>query len=270
VIDAAVLQRLVAERAPAAVCTVVDTSGSTPRKAGATMVVVNDGSDAGRIEGTIGGGAVEHRVRARALQVIASGRAELVEVNLTKELGMCCGGTMRVFIESIRTRPRCVLFGAGHVSLALCRAAGFSGFDVTVVDARPELLTSERFPDAVTLIDDDVPSAADAAALIDVATFVVIATHDHALDQQIVERILPLPSAYVALVGSARKAKMTRDRCAQKGIAVGDITRLACPAGLNIRAETPEEIALSIAAQMVSVLRDAVARRDDEAVAQAS
>src|SRR5688572_18460848 len=139
---------------PAAVVTVVATSGSTPRKAGATMVVIADGSEHGAIEGTIGGGAVEHQARTAALAVIATTRPRTLEVALTKELGMCCGGTMTFFIEALRMRPPLVLFGAGHVAQALCRVATTAGFDVTVADPRDELLVAERFPDAVALVDD--------------------------------------------------------------------------------------------------------------------
>jgi xanthine dehydrogenase accessory factor len=239
---------------PAAVVTVVATTGSTPRKAGATMVVLADGSPHGLIEGTIGGGAVEHQVRSAALAVIATTRPRTLEVALTKELGMCCGGTMTFFIEALRMRPPLVLFGAGHVAQALCRVATTAGFDVTVADPRDELLVAERFPDAVALVDDyeredlaRLPFGPDA--------FVVVATHDHQVDQQIIERVLPLPSRWCALVGSRRKAMLTRERCLNKGLDVALVERLRCPAGLDIGAETPEEIAVSLIAEMVQVRR---------------
>jgi xanthine dehydrogenase accessory factor len=242
----------------AAVCTVIATKGSTPRKAGASMLVIDDDTPQGAIRGTIGGGAVEHEIRRRALEVIASTRPALVEIPLTTVLGMCCGGTMTIFIESLRLRPPCVLFGAGHVGEALCRAAQLAGFDVTVVDPRDELCSPERFPDATLKNsydhDDDLdalPFSADA--------FVVIATHDHQVDQRLAERVLSRPARYVGLVGSQRKAALTRERCRNKGLSDDDIARLRCPAGLDIGAETPEEIALSIVAQMVQV------RRRDEA-----
>lgn len=245
---------------PAAVVTVVATTGSTPRKAGATMVVIADGSEHGAIEGTIGGGAVEHQVRAAALAVITTTRPRTLEVALTKELGMCCGGTMTFFIEALRMRPPLVLFGAGHVAQALCKVATTAGFDVTVADPRDELLVAERFPDAVALVDDyeredlaRLPFGPDA--------FVVVATHDHQVDQQIVERVLPLSSRWCALVGSRRKAMLTRERCLNKGVAQSDVERLRCPAGLDIGAETPEEIAVSLVAEMVQVRRTADAEK---------
>lgn len=243
---------------PAALCTVTATRGSTPRKPGASMVVIADGSELGRIEGTIGGGAVEHQLRRLALEVVASTQPRTVEISLTKELGMCCGGSMTFFIESLRLRPPLVLFGAGHVGQAVCRVASTAGFDVTVADPREELLVTERLPDAAGLVDDweredmaRLPFGPDA--------FVVVATHDHHIDQQIVERVLEQPFRWAALVGSQRKAMLTRERCLQKGIAQAQVERLRCPAGLDIGAETPEEIAVSIVAEMVQVRRQAEA-----------
>lgn len=259
VIDPRRLTALVDARTPAAVCTVVQTRGSTPRKAGATMVVVDDGSELGAIEGTVGGGAVEHLVRRAALEVIASLSPRLLEIPLTTTLGMCCGGTMTMFIESLRLRPPLLLFGAGHVGQSLCTLATHAGFDVTVVDPRDELRTPERFPTAVDLRDgydhdDDLrglPWSSD--------TFVVVATHDHATDQRLAEAVLARhaasPLRYVAVVGSARKAALTRERCRNKGIDDDIIAALRCPAGIDIAAETPEEIAVAIIAEMVQVRR---------------
>jgi xanthine dehydrogenase accessory factor len=252
------LAAIAAGPAPAAVVTVVATSGSTPRKAGASMVVVADGSEHGHVEGTIGGGAVEHRVRREALEAIALLRPRLIEVALTTQLGMCCGGQMSLYIEPLRLRPPLVVFGAGHVSQALCALASRAGFDVSVADPREDLLTAERLPDAVLLVDDYEREDLDRLPF-GPDCFVVVATHDHGTDQKLAELVLARPFRYAALVGSQRKALLTRERCAQKGIAADRIASLVCPAGLDIGAETPEEIALSITAQMVEVRRKAEA-----------
>jgi xanthine dehydrogenase accessory factor len=256
--DPARLAEIAVGKAPAALCTVVATKGSTPRKAGASMVVVADGSELGSIEGTVGGGAVEHEVRRRALDVIATTRPQTFDIALTKELGMCCGGSMTFFVEALRVRPPLVLFGAGHVAQVLAKVAHTAGFDVTVADPREDLLTKDRFPDAVELVDDyerddldRLPFGPDA--------FVVVATHDHKVDQEIVERAIAKPSRWFALIGSQRKAMLTRERCLNKGI---DVEKLRSPAGLDIGAETPEEIAVSVVAEMVQV------RRQDEAQAR--
>jgi xanthine dehydrogenase accessory factor len=269
VFDPARLVEIAAGAHPAAVCTVTDTQGSTPRKAGASMVVIDDGTPQGSIEGTIGGGAVEHAVRAAALAAIGETAPRTLTIALSKELGMCCGGSMTFFIEPLRLKAPCIVLGAGHCAQALSALAARAGFSVTVADPREELLRPELFPDAAALVDDyassdldRLPFAADA--------FVVVATHDHPTDQQLVERVLTRPARYLALVGSTRKAMLTRERCLNKGFTQAQIERLRCPAGLDIGAETPAEIALSIVAEMVQVRRSAAAeeRRTRGAPAQ--
>lgn len=242
--------------APAALCTVVATRGSTPRKIGASMVVVADGSPLGRIEGTVGGGAVEHAVRAEALLAIAETRPRSIDYALTAELGMCCGGQMTIFIEPLRDRPPCIVFGAGHVGQALAEMAHTAGFAVTIADPRAELLRRERFSHEIRLVDgydeedfDDLGFGPDA--------FVIIVTHDHPTDQALAERVLRRPWRYAALVGSRRKAELTRQRCLAKGLPTERVAALRSPAGLAIAAETPEEIAVSIVAQMVACRRGA-------------
>lgn len=263
------LAEIAAGPLPAALCTVVATRGSTPRKIGASMVVLADGSPLGRIEGTVGGGAVEHEIRREALEAIAETRPRSVELSLTAQLGMCCGGHMTLFIEPLRQRPPCILFGAGHCGQALARLAHDAGFDVTVADPRDELRDPARFPDGVRLAADyeaedldELPFGPDA--------FVVIVTHDHQVDQRIAEQVLRRPWRYAALVGSQRKALMTRQRCLAKGIDAARVDALRSPAGLDIGAETPEEIALSIVAEMVQVRRRGVVGAADEGPPEAA
>lgn len=242
---------VVQENLPAALCIVTETTGSTPRKAGARMLVFANGNEAGHIEGTIGGGTVEHEVRMRAVKAIASSRPEHFKVALTHELGMCCGGRMTIFIEPLRQKTPCIVFGAGHIAQALSHAASLAGFDIHICDPRSELLTADRLPFATALLDsydfERLPFGTDA--------FVVVATHSHQIDQTLVEQILPRSYRYLALVGSKRKAFMTKQRCINKGFTEDDLERLHCPAGINIHAETPEEIAVSILAQMIQVKR---------------
>ena len=222
------------------------------------MVVFADGTDMGSIEGTIGGGAVEHQVRREALDAIAHTAPRLVEVALTTQLGMCCGGQMAIFIEPVRAHPPCIIFGAGHVATALCKTAAAAGFTVTVCDPREELCNAERFPDAHRLaLDYDEE---DFAALpFGPDAFAVVVTHDHPTDQRLAELCLRQATRYVAMIGSRRKATLARERALAKGIAASDVDRLHSPAGLDIGAETPEEIAVSIVAEMIQVRRQAMA-----------
>jgi xanthine dehydrogenase accessory factor len=244
------LAQITTQNGAAALCTITETSGSTPRKAGAKMLVLHDGSEHGRIEGTIGGGAFEHKIRLEALNVIASGQTRQIKVSLTHELAMCCGGQMTVFIEPLRAKAPCIILGAGHIGEVLCRLAAQAGFWIVVADPRPELLVPERLACANQLVAnytgydlDKMPFGPDA--------FVVVATHDHQKDQLLVEDIMTRPFCYAALVGSKRKAALTIERCLNKGVAKEQIARLKCPAGIDIRAQTPEEIAFSIVAEMI-------------------
>lgn len=247
---------------PIALCTVVEAKGSTPRKPGAKMIVMDNNEPFGHIIGTIGGGAIEHQIRKQALESIRLNKPLLVSTSLRNELGMCCGGEMTVFIEPISKKPDFICFGAGHIAQAICPLAMGLGFQVNVVDERMGLLnhpaflaTSCRFNDMSIFSFKDMPFSAN--------TYVVVATHDHDLDQQMVERVLGQPFKYLGLVGSTRKALMTRKRLMAKGFDESSINRIYCPAGIEINAATPEEIAISIAAQMTMVKNDAHQNRRD-------
>jgi xanthine dehydrogenase accessory factor len=234
------------ERGPAAaVVTVVRVSGSTPREAGARMLVFRDGS----IEGTIGGGRVEQEATAQAVAAIADGKPRFLEFALTQELGMCCGGSTSLFIEVVGQAPRLLIFGAGHVGAALTRAAAAAGFVVSVADEREELCNATRLPEAAALF----LSLEDAEFSPD--TFVMVTTHDHALDQRLVEMALKKPHRWLGLIGSRRKAELTRQRLAHKNFSEAEIAGVRSPVGVAIAAETPEEIAVSILAELIAERR---------------
>ena len=243
------LQALLEGPHPVALCTVVQTKGSTPQKVGAKMAVVHDGTSSGGIVGTIGGGAIEHQIRDKALEVLASGQSQLVETALSAELGMCCGGQMTVFIEPLEAKPNLIIFGAGHIGQALARQGVALDFQVFVADPRESLLRPDHFQKEVTLIADY--TAYDLNRLpFSEKTYVVVVTHDHQIDQKLVELVLRKPFRYAALVGSLRKARLTVQRCLNKEFQPEEITKLLCPAGLDIGAQSPEEIAVSIMGQI--------------------
>ncbi|HXW60568.1 MAG TPA: XdhC family protein [Myxococcota bacterium] len=240
------------QKKPGALCTVVANSGSTPRKLGAKMLVITNGSEHGRIVGTIGGGAIEHHIRLKAIEAIREEKPLLVTTSLRNDLGMCCGGEMTVFVEPLVASSTLLLFGAGHIAQALCPIAEALDFAISVVDHRKELLDSLCFKSCDKLCEVITPfSFADLP--FGHKSFVVIATHDHALDQRIIEQALEHDFKYLALVGSKRKALMTQKRLQAKGISPALQAKIICPAGLSINAQTPAEIALSIAAQMIQV-----------------
>lgn len=246
------LTELTKQRKPAALCTVVASRGSTPRKLGAKMLVIADGEEHGRIVGTIGGGAIEHFIRLQAITAINAQKAELVTSSLRNDLGMCCGGEMTIFIEPLTPPPSLLLFGAGHIGQGLCPLAQKMGFQVSVFDQRRELLEAPCFTQCEKF-DEDLTPFSFAAFPFGKEAFVVVTTHDHALDQHIIEQTLHHEFKYLALVGSQRKAIMTKKRLAAKGIESALQEKIICPAGLSINAQTPAEIAIAIVAQMIQV-----------------
>jgi xanthine dehydrogenase accessory factor len=234
---------------PAALVTVIEANGSTPRSSGARMLVCADGV----VVGTIGGGTFEHRVLAAARAAIESGRPTRFAVDLVRDVGMCCGGRMEVYIEPLEVQTPFVLFGAGHVAHALAPLLAGLPLDVVVVDARDDWLTEERFPRARREVRD--PREWLATYDLDPRSLVLVVTHDHAIDQDLVEALLPGPAAWVGMIGSRAKAARFRTRLRAAGLREDQVDRLRTPVGLDIGAETPAEIAISIAAEVVQVLR---------------
>lgn len=242
---------LKAEGVPFVVATVIGTRGSTPRKVGAKMVVAGDG----RTFGTVGGGAVESRVIERARQVLRAPEVVRFEWRLSSEEagGMHCGGAMEFLLEPFGVRPRAVIFGGGHVGQALCRVLAWSRFDVTVVDAREDLMTEERLPGARRVCEE--PASAASSLDIPPDAFCVVVNPTHADDLATMKVLVRRPLRYLGLMASRRKRKDIFAALKEDGVSEEALARVHCPVGLSIGAETPEEIAVSIAAEMVAVLR---------------
>lgn len=238
----------------AALCTVTHTSGSTPRKAGAKMIVIADNSINNKIIGTIGGGSIEYKIRKEALFVISHQVSKQIQVELSNELGMCCGGNMTIFIEPLLKKPCCIILGAGHIAQSLCNLATYIGFSCFIADPRDEFANIIKFPLAKKIINDYSRSDLDQLPF-GLNSFIIIATHNHNQDQILVEDILNRDFNYLAIIGSRRKAVMTKQRCLNAGFSKFQIDRITCPAGLSIKAQTPEEISLSIVAQMINIRR---------------
>ena len=245
-----------------ALLTVVESRGFTPQKPGVHMLVAADGETAG----TIGGGAIEHACVSEAAALLASNDAtRTVRKQLTTELGMCCGGEMVVHLEVLEAQPRLVVFGAGHVARPLAALAAGTGFTVQVVDARAEWLTSERFPYVGRVLREPDAWAREQSAhwLAGGATdlYAVVTTHDHALDQRVVQELLRAPLRYTGLIGSLAKQRKFALRLRARGFDDAALARLRSPVGLAIGARTPEEIAVSIVAELVAVRRGASPER---------
>ncbi len=213
------------------------------------MLVYEDGS----LVGTIGGGTLEHRVVRLALHVVANGRPQRFEAHTVRDLGMCCGGRVEVYVEPLQVRIPMVVFGAGHVAHALAPLLQALDFNVTVVDDRGELNTLERFPHA-TRHGGDPRAFADALPS-EPEGYRLVMTHDHALDQDLVESLLGKEAAWLGMIGSRGKVARFLVRYRGMGMDPSVFPKLRAPVGLDLGAETPAEIAVSIAAELVQVRR---------------
>jgi xanthine dehydrogenase accessory factor len=209
--------------------------------------------ETGEIEGTIGGGTVEFEVIRAAIAAIATGESHLFDVNLGRDLGMCCGGEMKVFIEPFAERSTVHLFGAGHVSKALAALLATLEFRTVVYDDREELLQAQSFPAAKLVLGDTEKSMSELASSIGRDDAVIIFTHLHDLDFSLLSIGLPMDWGYMGLIGSKTKIKRFELRLKSGELAGlerwGDVS---APIGLDIGSKKPAEIAVSISAELIS------------------
>jgi xanthine dehydrogenase accessory factor len=246
------ITRIKGEGGEAAIATVISASGSTPREEGAKMLVRSDGS----IIGTIGGGNIELQVIKEALEVIKKEKPKHLCYNLKEgdDLGMICGGDTEVFVEPIISTPTLFILGGGHISFTLSKIAKLVGFKIVVVDDRPEYATTKRFPDAEKAIATSY-SRAFSELNVTKSSYIVIVTHGHKGDAAALEGALATEAKYVGMIGSKTKNASVYARLIAKGITQEQIDRVHAPIGLRIHAQTPEEISISIIAQMIQIRR---------------
>jgi xanthine dehydrogenase accessory factor len=243
----------------AAIATVIARHGSAPSTPGQKLALYREGPRLIAV-GTVGGGAVERAVMLAMHDALDAPRADprLHSFRLGPELGMCCGGSAQILIEVLRPRRAILLVGAGHVGLATARVLAPLGFRVTVADARPEATAAERVSGldsaGIRLVgaDHDEPEGLDALAADPAQAAMVVMTHEHQLDQAVIEWALGRGFAFVGGVGSRAKAARTRQRLEAKGFPAEAIARVRMPVGVAIGARTPEEIAVSIAGELVA------------------
>ncbi|MBI5101927.1 MAG: XdhC family protein [Nitrospirae bacterium] len=244
--------RLKKEGRPAALATIVQTVGSTPQRQGAKMLVRDDGS----IMGTLGGGCIEADVIQAAIMAIKDGQPSTVPFELTeKQGGLVCGGKVLVYIEPVLPDPELIILGAGHVGAALSTLAKFAGFSVTVTDDRAEYANRANIPaaDQVVVHDfGDIFSKVRSGR----NQYVVIATRGHNHDLDALRAALRTEAAYIGLLGSRRKKALLFKTLSEEGFSDQDISRIVIPVGLSIGSITPEEIAVSIMAQVIQKRRE--------------
>jgi xanthine dehydrogenase accessory factor len=239
----------------AALVTIVSSNGSTPQRVGAKMLVFGDG----RIVGTVGGGCYEHDAIGRARQVLASRKAVTVKYDLNddfaEETGLVCGGQMEVFIEPIEASPAVYIFGAGHVGYYLAKMAHEAGFGVHVVDDRAAFANAERFPFAASVVVDDIPDWLE-RTIIPATAYAVIVTRGHRNDLDALRALAPRDLRYIGLIGSrAKVARLYEQLRSETNVDPARLERIHAPIGLDLGAVTPQEIAVSITAELIAVRR---------------
>ncbi len=237
---------------PAALATIIRRTGSTPRKDAAKMLIRQDGTSVG----SIGGGCVEAQVWQTASEVMKTSRAQVLEYQMTdddlEEDGLVCGGHVEIFVEPILTRPQLVVLGAGHVGQAIARTAASLDFRVSVIDDRDSFVSEERFPTAERRIARPYDQSLDDLNL-PADSFILVVTRGHRHDQQALETALNQQVAYTGLIGSRRKIKLLVDSLLEKGYPPEHFHNLYAPIGLEIGSETPREIAVSVAAELIAL-----------------
>lgn len=252
-----------------AMTSIVQARGSTPR-ASARMLVEEDGT----CIGTIGGGLLESKVVKDALECIKQGTSAVKTYVLTScsatneslvpesdspsdsaRLDMDCGGTVDIAIDVVSGRRQLVIIGAGHVGLALAKLADMTGFSVVIVDERPALASKERFPMASAIYSNADLVTAIHQVPEQEGQIVVIATHSE--DERALRTMVTRKWAYLGMLGSRRKVKLLLEKLAEEGVPAGTLAKVHAPIGLDIGSETPEEIAVSIIAEIMKIARGA-------------
>jgi xanthine dehydrogenase accessory factor len=237
-----------------ALASIINTVGSIPSSATAKMLVRDDGS----ITGTIGGGAGELEVIQIAREVIQKGKPQTISFNLTKrpgiDAGMVCGGSLDVFVEPIVPNPTLYIFGAGHTGLATYRIARSAGFDVVMVDERKAFANRDRYPDAKDIVVAELDKAM-AQLSPTPASFIVSLTPGHQTDMRVLRWAIGTKACYIGMMGSKRKVTGIFQELQKEGIPAEAFSNVHAPIGLNIGADTPEEIAVSIVAELIACRR---------------
>ena len=238
-----------------ALATIVHTNGSIPSYESSRMLVREDGS----IVGTIGGGCVEADVWAAAKEVMAQESPRKMTFQLNNEAsydnGLICGGTLEVFVEPILPQPVAYIFGGGHISMALAKSASAAGFGIVVIDDREQFANAERFPMAQELYTSYEEAFARLSP--NAASYLVIVTRGHRDDMRVLAWAVRTQARYVGMIGSKRKVISVYQALEKEGYAAEEFASVYAPMGLELGALSPEEIAISITAELVAVRRKA-------------
>ncbi|UYM14879.1 selenium-dependent molybdenum cofactor biosynthesis protein YqeB [Endozoicomonas euniceicola] len=236
-----------------AIASIIETSGSAPRHNAQLLV-----EDNGQTFGTVGGGMVERHVIAEAIAAIKTGQSRMVDASMSRSgknaMGMDCGGAMKVFIDVHNVKPQLLLIGAGHVNQAVAHLAARLGFAITVADSWKPNLAAERFPEFTRLINGDTISDAISQITINPDTQVVIATNHE--DTEALLEVLKTDARHIGQLASRRKVKALKAKALASGLSPERFNQVRTPVGLDLGAETPEEIAVSIMSEILAISRN--------------
>jgi xanthine dehydrogenase accessory factor len=242
---------LLSKQGLGALCIVVRSRGSTPRHASSKMLVYSNGS----IIGTVGGGELENQVIQEALKVMNDGQTRLLEFSMIDptrgDVGVC-GGQVEVYVEPILPKPILVVIGSGHVGKAVTHIAHWLGFHVAVSDDRPELCSNQVVPDAddfYVLPMKELPGKLKITPW----TYIVLTTRGSATDIEGLPALLETHPAYIGVIGSQRRWVRTRKALLEIGVSEEKLQQIHSPIGIELEAETPEEIAVSIMAEIIKI-----------------
>ncbi len=234
-----------------AVCTIIRSKGSTPRHATSKMLVYPDG----HISGTVGGGEVENRVIKEALEAIGDGTPRLLSYNMANpERGDpgVCGGQVEIYVEPVIPKPVLVVVGVGHVGKAVAHLAKWLGFIVAVSDDRPEFCDPQAVPEADKFYPmplQELPAQLEITPW----TYIVLTTRGMNVDVGGLPALLSSHAAYLGVIGSKRRWATTKKKLLEMGVSAKALEQVHSPIGIEIYAETPEEIAVSIMAEIIKL-----------------
>lgn len=250
------LVRLRRQGQKSALATIVEVRGSIPSFQSAKLLVREDGS----LVGTIGGGCVEAEVWNAAREVMETEKPRHLSFNLGQDAaydnGLICGGQLDVFVEPVIPPPHAFIFGAGHISKSLSKVASLAGFATTIIDNRDSFANRDRFPEADDIFAAEYEEVFPKLA-INETSYIIIVTRGHRDDMRVLRWAVETPARYVSMIGSKRKVINVVKELEKDGVARQLLERIYAPMGFEIGAVSPEEIAISVAAEMIAVRRNA-------------
>ena len=237
-----------------AVATIVQVNGSIPSFESAKILVREDGS----FMGTVGGGCVEAEVWNAAREVIETEKPRHLSFSLGQDAaydeGLICGGQLNIFVEPVIPQPRAFIFGGGHVSKGISKIATLAGFSTSIIDNREAFANKERFPEAEAAYAEEYEDVFPKLP-VNSSSYIIIVTRGHRDDMRVLRWAVNTPAKYIAMIGSKRKTISVVHELEKEGIAREAFDKVFAPMGLEIGAEMPEEIAISVVAEMIAVRR---------------